>query len=89
MSGAVGHKRVAKEFVEAYPIPIPPIPEQRRIVGILDGAFDAIATAKANAEKNLQNARALFESHLQAVFTQRGDGWVVKTLDQISGRQAD
>jgi type I restriction enzyme S subunit len=65
MSGAVGHKRVAKDFIEGYPIPVPPLPEQRRIVGILDEAFEGIATAKANAEKNLQNARALFESHLQ------------------------
>ena len=53
-------------------VPIPPLPEQHRIVGILDKAFDGIATAKANAEKNLQNARALFESHLQSVFT---DAW--------------
>ena len=52
-------------------VPVPPLPEQRRIVGILDEAFDGIATAKANAEKNLQNARALFESHLNAVFTTR------------------
>jgi len=55
-------------------IPIPPIAEQRRIVAILDEAFDGIAKARANAEKNLQNARALFDSHLQAVFTQRGEG---------------
>lgn len=40
------------------PIPVPPLPEQRRIVGILDEAFEGIATAKAHAEKNLQNARA-------------------------------
>jgi type I restriction enzyme S subunit len=73
MSGAVGHKRVAKDFIEGYPIPIPPLPEQRRIVGILDEAFEGIATAKANAEKNLQNARALFESHLQSVLTQFGE----------------
>ncbi len=53
-------------------IPVPPFPEQQRIVGILDKAIDGIATAKANAEKNLQNARALFESHLNAVFT---DAW--------------
>jgi len=53
-------------------------------VGILDEAFEAIATAKANAEQNLQNARALFESHLNAVFTQRGDGWVETTIDKIS-----
>ena len=86
MSGAVGHKRVAKEFVETYPIPVPPLPEQQRIVGILDEAFDGIATAKANAEKNLQNARALFESHLQSVFTQRGEGWVEKRLGDICQR---
>jgi len=76
MSGAVGHKRVSKDFIESYPIPVPSVPEQHRIVAILDEAFDGIATAKANAEKNLQNARALFESHLQSVFTERGEGWV-------------
>jgi type I restriction enzyme S subunit len=80
MSGAVGHKRVAKDFIEGYPIPIPPLPEQRRIVGILDEAFEGIATAKANAEKNLQNARALFESHLNSVFTKCGPGWVDRRL---------
>ena len=65
------------------PIPLPPLPEQRRIVSILDEAFAGIATAKANAEKNLQNARALFESHLQAVFTQRGEGWVDRQLASL------
>lgn len=45
-------------------IPVPPLAEQQRIVSLLDEAFEGIATAKANAEKNLQNARALFESHL-------------------------
>jgi type I restriction enzyme S subunit len=85
MSGAVGHKRVAKEFIEKYPIPVPPLPEQQRIIGILDEAFDGIATAKANAEKNLQNARALFESHLQSVFTKRGEGWVEKRLGEVCG----
>ncbi len=58
--------------------------EQQRIVGILDEAFEGIARAKANAEKNLQNARALFESHLQSVFTHRGDGWVEKSLADIA-----
>jgi type I restriction enzyme, S subunit len=64
-------------------IPVPPLPEQKRIVGILDEAFAGIATAKANAEKNLQNARALFESHLQSVFAQRGPGWVETTLGKV------
>ena len=80
MSGAVGHKRVAKEFIEAYAIPIPPFNEQQRIVAILDEAFDGIATAKANAEKNLQNARELFESHLQSVFTIADEKWVMTSL---------
>ena len=65
-------------------IPLPPLLEQQRIVGLLDEAFDGIATAKANAEKNLQNARALFESHLQAVFTQRRDGWLVVALEKVT-----
>ena len=61
-------------------IPVPPLAEQQRIVALLDEAFEGLATAKANAEKNLQNARALFESHLQSVFTQRGPGWKATTL---------
>ncbi len=81
MNGAVGHKRVAKEFIEAYPIPVPPLPEQKRIVGLLDEGFADLAIAKANAEKNLQNARALFESHLQSVFTDdRANRWAETTI---------
>jgi len=84
MSGAVGHRRVSKEFIENYPIPVPPLAEQRRIVGVLDEAFEGLATAKANAEKNLQNARALFESHLQSVFSQTGPGWVEKPVKALA-----
>jgi len=65
-------------------IPVPPLPEQQRLVHILDQAFDCIATAKANAEKNLHNTRALFESYLDSVFTQRGEGWVEKSLGDES-----
>ena len=52
-------------------------------MGILDEAFADIAAAKATAEQNLQNARALFESHLNAVFTQKGKGWVEKKLGML------
>ena len=65
-------------LVKGVTIPFPPLPEQQRIVGLLDEAFAGLATAQANAEKNLHNARALFESHLQSVFAQRGEGWVEK-----------
>ena len=70
--------------VRAQAIPVPPLPEQHRIVAILDEAFAGIATAKASAGKNLQNARAIFESYLQSVFTQQGKGWMEKRLDAIA-----
>ena len=57
--------------------------EQQRIVGALDDAFDGLARATANAEQNLRNARALFETHLQSVFTQRGKGWGEKQLEEV------
>ena len=72
-----------RNFVHDELVNVPPLAEQQRIVGLLYEAFEGLATAKANAEKNLENARALFESHLQAVFTLRGPGWVEKTLGDI------
>ena len=69
-----------------FEFPLPPLPEQQRIVGILDQAFDGIATAKANAEKNLQNARALFESHLQSVFA---DAWQTGKLVTLTDLATD
>ncbi len=69
--------------LKEVPIPVPPLAEQRRIVGVLDEAFAGLANAQANAEKNLQNARALFESYLQSIFTKRGKGWVVKPLAEL------
>ena len=76
--------RISRSNLALTPVPVPPLPEQQRIVGILDEAFEGIATAKANAEKNLQNARAIFESHLHSVFTHRGKGWVVRKVAEIA-----
>ncbi len=81
-----GIQHFTGEALAQFEVPLPPLPEQQRIVGILDEAFEGIATAKANAEKNLQNARALFESHLQSVFSQRGEGWVEKRLGEVAKR---
>ncbi|ADI30169.1 restriction endonuclease subunit S [Methylotenera versatilis] len=71
---------LAEKFSVSYPISIE---QQQRIVAILDQAFEGIAKARANAEQNLQNARALFESHLQSVFTQHGEGWMVTTVGAV------
>ncbi len=59
------------------------LPEQQRIVAILDEAFAAIAKAKANAEQNLKNAKELFESYLQGVFENKGEGSKFETLDSL------
>lgn len=61
--------------------------EQQRIVAILDEAFAGIATARAAAEQNRQNARALFESHLQSIFTQRDEAWVELSLSSLLEKQ--
>lgn len=86
-SNSTGIRNLDGDAYKAIEITFPPLAEQQRIVGLLDEAFEGLATAKANAEKNLQNARALFESHLQSVFTQRGEGWVEKKLEEIGKTQ--
>lgn len=70
-------------LAKSVEIPYPSLPEQKRIVAILDEAFEGIATAKANAEKNLQHARAIFESHRAKAFSGT-DGWLDARLDDIS-----
>ncbi len=70
-------------LVSSVDVPIPPLPEQQRIVAILDEAFADIAKAKANAEQNLKNAKELFESYLQGVFENKGEGWEEKTLGEV------
>ena len=81
-SHSTGIRNLDADAYTGIEVPLPPLPEQQRIVGILDEAFDGIAMAKANAEKNLKNARAIFDSYLQSVFTQRGEGWVETTIGQ-------
>jgi type I restriction enzyme S subunit len=65
-------------------IPAIPLPEQQRIVKILDKAFVAINKAKQNAEQNLRNTKEVFESYLQGVFENKGDDWEVKKLGEVA-----
>ncbi len=52
---------ISKSEIEEIAISLPPVAEQRRIVAILDEAFERLALAAANAQKNLKNARELFD----------------------------
>ena len=82
-TGAI-FKELSKTALESVVIPFPPIPEQQRIVAILDQAFADIEKARANAEQNLKNAHELFDSYLQQVFSQRGEGWEKFSLGNIT-----
>jgi type I restriction enzyme S subunit len=64
-------------------ISFPPLVEQKRIVATLNEAFAGIDAAIANTEKNLANARELFEGYLNAVFIQKGDGWKRHALGKL------
>ena len=76
---------IKSQLLKKIPISFPrSLLEQKRIVSIVDQAFEGIDRAIANTKKNLTNARELFESYLNAVFTQKSDRWEEKTLHEVS-----
>ena len=75
--------RLSTDSLRALAIPIPSLPEQKRIVAILDEAFEGIDTAIANIEKNLANARELYDSHLNSIFSHNRRGWVEQPLSAL------
>ncbi|MBC7000339.1 restriction endonuclease subunit S [Cytophaga sp. FL35] len=91
MDRGSGRPSLVKSDLLKIPIPIPPLPEQKQIVAILDKAFAAIDQARANIEKNIENAKELFQSKLNEIFSQlalsgvegKGDGWEEKTLGEV------
>ena len=64
-----------------FEIPLPPLPEQQRIVSILDECFAAIDKAKANAEQNLKNAKELFDCVLESILYDKK--WHVELLGNV------
>ncbi|WP_306251772.1 restriction endonuclease subunit S [Parvularcula sp. IMCC14364] len=70
-TGARMPRANVKEILQ-FPIPLPPLEEQQRIVAVLDEAFEGLARARAHAEANLQNARELFESAVEAALERAG-----------------
>ena len=74
--------RGKREWIKQFEIPIPPLSEQKRIVEKIDAAFEKIDKLKANAEKNLANAKELFQSALDEAMRPK-DGWVEKRLGEV------
>jgi type I restriction enzyme S subunit len=86
-SGGVGVPTLNRNSVHGELVIIPVSnTEQKQIVAILDEAFEGIDQAISNTEKNLANARELFESYLNKIFTQKGDDWEGKKLQQITSK---
>ena len=83
ISAGSAQPNLSTEQIKSFQVPIPPIQEQKQIVAILDKAFTAIDQAKANIEKNIVNAKELFQSKLNAIFSQKGAGWEEKTLGEV------
>ena len=75
--------RGKREWIKQFEIPIPPLPEQKRIVAKIDAAFEKIDKLKANAERNLANAKELFQSALDEAMRPK-DGWVEKRLGEVA-----
>ena len=81
LTGLIGG--VSKSKFKNIEIPIPPLPEQKQIVGILDKVFAAIDQAQANIEKNIENAKELFQSKLNDIFSQKGEGWNIEFFGEV------
>jgi type I restriction enzyme S subunit len=82
MSGAVGHKRVPKEYVDDYEVFLPSLTEQKRAVRIIDEAFEKLQEVKKDTENNIQNSLDLFESYSRVAFDNPGN-WTDKTLGEV------
>ncbi len=75
IAAGAAQPNLSTEQINNFEIPLPTLQEQQRIVAILDEAFSAIDKAKTNTEQNLKNAKELFESELERVFSEKGDDW--------------
>jgi type I restriction enzyme, S subunit len=83
-AGGAAIQNVASVIIlKEIKIPLPSFEEQHRIVTLLDEAFADIATAKANAEKNLQNARELFDNALQSLVDGTSNDWTQRTMAEV------
>ncbi|MGZ9097772.1 MAG: restriction endonuclease subunit S [Micavibrio sp.] len=77
-------KELSGGKLKNVPLAFPPLSEQKHIVTMLDTAFEGIAIAVANAQRNLKNSRDLFETSVDSIFSQKGKGWSEKKLGDIA-----
>ncbi len=83
LSNGMNINNLKFDDLRLFAFPVPPLPEQQRVAAILDEAFEGISMAVSNAEKNLANARELFDSYLDSIFITKGAGSVETTLGKV------
>lgn len=86
ISAGSAQPNLSTEQIKGMSIPLPNILAQKRIVAILDQAFADLEQVRAKTEQNLKNARELFDSYLQQVFSQKSEGWVTSSLKSITSK---
>lgn len=74
----------SKDDIYDFPILTPSLPEQHRIVKILDEVFEKIEIAKLNTEKNLKNAKELLESYINSIFSNQKGNWNSEVLKNLT-----
>ena len=73
----------SKDDIYNFPVVIPPLIEQKRIIKILYEVFEKTAKVKENAEKNLKNSKELYEVYLQNIFAKPAKDWENKKLGEV------
>lgn len=76
---------VLREFVVSYPS----LSEQKRLVKILDQAFEKIEKVKENTEQNLENVKELLEAYLLKTFDNKKINWETKKLEEVCEKITD
>ena len=76
-------KELSATALRAFPIPLPPLDEQKRIVAVLDEAFQGVSSARTNAEANLADADELFGAALDRIYRIEGANWPTATLPSV------
>ncbi|MEA3329489.1 MAG: restriction endonuclease subunit S [Nanoarchaeota archaeon] len=83
ISQGAAQPNLSTEQIKNFEIPLPPLPTQKQIVAILDKTFKEISKARENAENNLDNAKEIFESYLENVFSNPKGDWREKRLGDV------
>ena len=99
-SGTVGQQRISMDFVKAYPVPVPPLPEQHRIVTRIESLFAKLDEAKEKTQAVVDGFELRKSAILHKAFTgelterwrkEHGvglDSWETKRINEIAKPRA-